>query len=196
MTRLCFVDVEGTGTDPAIHEAWEIAIIVRDTATPSTGDREYAWQVRPDLRTADTWTVRASRLYPRLEVGQPGNALVVAHAERSSVGGPMLAHHVADDIAALVAGAVFVAIRPALKAALLQKFLTQNFECGTWHPNLVDALSLAAGRLLGRGQDLPPPWRSTTITDALGIAAEKDRPTALGDARIVRDIWDKVTNGD
>lgn len=44
--------------------------------------------------------------------------------------------------------------------------------------------------------DVPLPWKSDDLSAALGITvSDKDRHTALGDARWARAIYDKVTGG-
>ncbi len=204
MTRICFLDLETTGTDPDRHELWEIGLIVRDPDAnqdvplldrqPGQGDREYAWQVVPTrMDLADPRALRVGRYYDRIRVtGQgAGYELTVPRTAggigRHQPGPDVTANDVAAEVARLIDGSVVVAVNVAFDVWFMEKFLRGHFQCPTWDYHYVEALSLAAGHL-----KMPPPWTSTAVTDALAVAAEKDRHTGLGDSRIVRDIYDTV----
>jgi DNA polymerase III epsilon subunit-like protein len=60
------------------------------------------------------------------------------------------------------------------------------------HYHLVDVENLVAGK-----SGLQPPWRSDDLFATVGIDSfadeyQKGKHTALGDARVVRDVYDKV----
>ncbi len=192
MTRLAFVDLETTGTKPDWHELWEIGLILRDLDNPGP-DREYAWQVRPNnLHTADPQALRVGRFYERRATLTCSAFLThVSDPGPSPAAGPCRPADVAALLAEFLDGAVLAAINVAFDAAFLGKFLRREGQCPTWNYHLVEVLSVAAGHL-----HLTPPWTSTTITTAMGVPAEKDRHTALGDVRIVRDIYDQVYQPD
>lgn len=57
----------------------------------------------------------------------------------------------------------------------------------TWHYHLVDVETLAAGRL-----GWAPPWNFDKILGAFDLAQGEDRHTAIGDARLVRDLYDQI----
>lgn len=198
MSVVCFAHVETTGTDPRGHHLWEIGLIRRDLADAGrVPDVEYAWQVRPDMRFADPRALQIGRFYQRCKPKAPGAGHVLTHPElpraareldpgpRKPVG--QLPQSIAGELAELLDEATLVAINVDSAAAFLTKFLRGNGQCPTWNHHKVEALCLAAGHL-----HLPPPWTSGSITAALGVAAEKDRHTGLGDARLVRDIYDAV----
>ncbi len=206
MTRLIFVDVETTGTNPELHHLWEIGLVVRDLSGQHDTDRpvdvEYAWQVGPDLETAEPQALRVGRFYQRNKVRYQGGGRRVEHPNmnRLSNGGVTTsandtggsAHTVAAEVAELVDGAVLAGINVGFDAVFLGKFLRGYGQCGTWNYHLVELLSLAAGWLAGQGRPVRPPWTSTTITEALGLPEEADRHTALGDARLNAAIYDAV----
>ena len=66
-----------------------------------------------------------------------------------------------------------------------------NGICPSWRYHLVDVETLAAGALRR-----PPPWRFDDLLADYGLVYdEADRHTALGDARMVRDLYDAVLKG-
>jgi hypothetical protein len=77
-----------------------------------------------------------------------------------------------------------------------------------WHYHLIDVENLAVGYLRGMQLDnggptaraerasLQPPWDSDKLATALGVTIdEKDRHTAMGDARWAMRIYDAVMSG-
>jgi hypothetical protein len=66
-----------------------------------------------------------------------------------------------------------------------------NGICPSWHYHLVDVETLAAGALR-----MAPPWDFDKLLGEVGLTYdEADRHTALGDARMVRDLYDAVLRG-
>jgi DNA polymerase III epsilon subunit-like protein len=199
VTVICFVDVETTGREVSQpHELWEIGLIRRefpssDAEQVATSEREYAWQVFPNLRDAEPGALRIGKFYQRCKPLILGHGHVLTHPrmddpvdEEPFPEDPM-AYLIAAELARLLDGAIFVAINVAFDAGFVAKFLRTYGQAPTWDYHLVEALSLGAGHL-----HLPPPWESRVITDGLGVDTEKDRHTGLGDARIVRAIYDTV----
>jgi hypothetical protein len=73
----------------------------------------------------------------------------------------------------------------------LQRFLREYGQCATNNYHLVDVETLAAGALR-----MPPKWDFDKLLAAFGLTYdEADRHTALGDARMVRDLYDAVMAG-
>jgi DNA polymerase III epsilon subunit-like protein len=187
MTRLVFCDTETTGLDRDRHEPWEIALIVRG---PSGEDVEYCWQVRPDLAGASPEGLRIGRYYQRigsLSLDDSGTGAFAAdHPALSGVRVSKVS--VAADIARLVDSATIVGAVPDFDAEMLRRWLVRHGQCWTAHYHLVDVETLAAGALR-----MPPPWSFDTLLGRYGLAyREEDRHTALGDARMVRDLYDAV----
>lgn len=74
---------------------------------------------------------------------------------------------------------------------MLGRFLRENGAAPTWHYHLVDVETLAAGAL-----GVEPPWNFDEMLARYGLVYdEAERHTALGDARMARDLYDAVMNG-
>jgi DNA polymerase III epsilon subunit-like protein len=193
VTRLVFLDTETTGLDSDRHEIWEIGAIVRDD-DPESDDAEWHWQIRPSLRTADATGLRIGRYYERIEVAAtlPGSArLIAAPAGNATAGMWMESREVAAMLAPLLDGATLIGAVPDFDARFLGRFLRRHHQAPTWHYHLVDVETLAAGAL-----HQPPPWRFDDLLAAYGLTYdEADRHTALGDARMARDLYDAVLSG-
>lgn len=184
MTKLVFVDCETTGLDPARHEPWEIALIVR---RPDQADEEWTFQPDvADMSDADPGALRISRFYERRNE-DPDDTVETACT-----------------IAGLTANAHLVGAVPSFDASFLDAFLRRNGYAPAWHYHLIDVEALAVGYLRGiaahqKGAPAPgifsasPPWRSNELTAALRITIpEDDKHTALGDAYWARAIYDRV----
>lgn len=192
---LVFLDTETTGLDSDRHELWEIASIVRQP----DGDTEYCWQLLPSLKTADPSGLRIGRYYERNrlarrgigDIGVAGFASVhpdLDGTEPSYAVRAQSAHDVAGQLAVLLDGATIVGAVPDFDARFLTRFLRRHHHAPTWHYHLVDVETLAAGALRQA-----PPWGFDELLAAYGLTYdEADRHTALGDARMVRDLYDAV----
>ena len=77
--RLAVIDTETTGTDPRRHHLWEVGLILREAGQPAA---EYAWQVRPDLATADPAALRVGGYRDRCRVAAAAAAGWLACAGR------------------------------------------------------------------------------------------------------------------
>lgn len=184
MTTLVFADIESTGTDPTRHHLWEIGLIVRTNGQ----DREYCWQVRPDLSTADPMALKIGRYYERIGIHYKpvGVAQITTHP-RHSTPSSVTAGEVASDVAALLDGAVLAAANVTFDAAFLAAFLRANGQAPAWDYHLLEIESYAAGAI-----GMQPPWKLDKLAAALGIPplAVDQRHTALADARLARDVFD------
>jgi DNA polymerase III epsilon subunit-like protein len=215
---LAFVDVETTGTDPARHEVWEIALIMRRDVTvrhpdgpdtDGTEDAEYRWLVKPELSRADAGALKVGRFYQR----------TYGSTDWADSGA------IALDIAAMTDGAVLVAANPAFDSAFLAAFLRAHGQCPSWDYHMTDIGSLVLGWRHGRhrgyldvidivreshrmqehcegigtgkpysAENAAPPVKLAHAAGIAGLRAENyETHTALGDARLVRDIYDVVT---
>lgn len=78
--------------------------------------------------------------------------------------------------------------QPNFDAEVLAARMRAHGICPSWHYHLVDVETLAAGH---RG--FRPPWGFDDILKAYGLQYdETDRHTALGDARMARDLYDAI----
>lgn len=188
--KLIFIDTETTGLTLDRCEVWEIGLIART----DEGDVEYGWQIRPNLATAEPNGLRIGRFYERLhlELRSPAadhtGAWVFAHPHLYHEGVYRHRGEMAAELADLLDGAYLVGAVPWFDERFLDKHLRAEGQALTSHYHLIDVETLAAGQ-----RRLPPPWNFDTILAAYGLAYdENDRHTALGDARMVRDLYDAV----
>lgn len=185
MTKLAFIDLETTGTDPARHSLWEIGLILVSEET----EQRYCWQVMPDLSVADPMALRVGRFYVRFRLlGSPvGKVRAMIHP--SDVAVPeMDAASLAAYLAPVLDGASLIAANVAFDAAFLAAFLRANGQCPTWDYHLVEIESYAAGAL-----GLEPPWKLNALLDDFGVSVSREyRHTALGDAQAIRELWHQV----
>lgn len=216
MSRLVFLDTETTSLDDERGEVWEIAAIVRD---PGQDDTEYLWQVRPDLATADPKSLEISRYYQRrrLSIHATNEAATMLSPDLVEEYGPHPtpehtgANDVALRLAGLLDGAHVVGGNPAFDFRFLRRFLRAQNECWTAHYHLIDIQALTVGWLYGKAAELKKaqphvdwswtldeitelPWKSTALYRATGVDPDRfEAHTALGDARLVRAIFDAIT---
>jgi oligoribonuclease (3'-5' exoribonuclease) len=184
--RLVFIDGETTGLDRENAELWELAVIERTTHD----DVEYCWQIRPHMLTADPQALQMNHFYERCNAAllgrKHGAAIRTVHPDRIDVQTDAFA--VAFEVARIISGAVIVGSKPWFDERFLQRWLRDNHQCAANHYALVDAGTYAAGYL-----GLDPPWRLDDAAGDLGVKINRaERHTALGDARLARDVWDAV----
>ncbi|MGW1796912.1 3'-5' exonuclease [Streptomyces sp. NPDC001984] len=193
-TLLAFVDTETTGLDPFLHDAWEIAVILRHDGR----DEEHVYRIKPDLANATPEALRINRYHER----------TAAHDWRWD--DPHLAaaglHHVLEN-------AVIVGSNPSFDADMIRNLFARYYDNTTpWHYRTVDIVTLAVGSLYGRaaewtrkdcdatwyskvGKAVGWPWKTHDVSRHIEIEppGPRVRHTALGDARWARDVWDRVT---
>ena len=211
MLNLAFVDCETTHLDAEIGEAWEVAVVLREsdaTMAPDT-DTEHVWQFTPDLTAADPEALRIGRYGARFSVPDGAEAAEI----RTFADGSRLIEHLTrkdaiNSILDILRGAALVGSNPGFDDRFLRKLLGPG--SAQWHYRPIDIATLAAGYRLGQAAsgayggdfafpgDYPTlPYKSYDLSRAVGV--EPPSPdaahTALGDARWARDVYDAVTQG-
>jgi DNA polymerase III epsilon subunit-like protein len=164
-SMLAYIDIETLGLDPEQHDIWEVGVIV--------DDKEYEWQMDVRLERADPGALRINRFYER-------------HARYT--GTPItLRDKVAGHIARLTSGRMLVGAVPSFDAAFLERFLRKNNFCPAWSHRLICVETMAAGALKVMPQGL------RKMAEMFDIKfAEGERHTALGDARVTRELYHAV----
>ena len=177
---IVFMDTETTSLRHD-RRAWEVALIARD----NTGKEiEESWFIDCDdleLGNADLMSLKIGKFYERhpdvidVEQGQP-----ISWGREE--------FEVLKDVEAITRGATIVGAVPWFDTDVLGQRMRAHGLCPSWHYHLVDVETLAAGAL-----HQPPPWGFDDLLAAYGLTYdEADRHTALGDARMVRDLYDAV----
>lgn len=185
MTKLLFLDTETTGLDLERHEVWEVGAILRED---DKEDVEYHWFLHVSLTRADPIALDIGRFWERhpsalAKTGQKELKETALQVDNESA----FAHEFFKlSYKAHIVGAV-----PDFDCYRIAPILRRNGCLPMWHYHLVCCENLAAGHLR-----MQPPWKSDEIFGKLGIDKEKyERHTALGDARMVRDVYDLVMGG-
>lgn len=224
MSRIVFLDTETTGLDSDRHDVWEIGYIVRVPNNDGEGwtDFEYLYLVPPDLSTADPNGLRISKFYERIPEGQiePHNdskdkvwggkpaiwdiAVSPVHTNYQWSDPYLVARKLAEDLD----GAHIVGAVPDFDARFLTRWLRKHGQAFTAHYHLIDVEALAVGFLAGKAvAELPEqvnartelvslPWNSRAVAARLGVdQAPGEEHTALGDARMCRDVYDVIMGG-
>lgn len=176
--KLVFIDTETTSLRHD-RRAWEIALIVRRAGRPDEEELFYVDSDDLDLGNADLMSLRVGGFHDR----HPDlvDVETFAYPEMS----------VLLDVERVTRGAFLVGAVPNFDAEVLGARMRARGICPSWHYHLVDVETLAAGH---RG--FRPPWGFDDILAAYGLAYdETDRHTALGDARMARDLYDAVLGG-
>lgn len=173
MTRpICFIDTETTHLDRDIRRAWEIGIIRRD---PDGIETERTWFVHTDdldLAHADPAALHIGRFRER----HPAFNHDKAWPERDA----------AVEIQELTRGATLAGAVTSFDEHTLDRMLRRHDLTRAWHHRLVDVRVYAAGVA---GAD--PGWAFPEALAAFGLAEDAaSRHTALGDARLARDLYD------
>lgn len=183
---LAFVDCETTGLRPEQgHRPWEVAVILREPGLP---DEEHVWQIRPNLDTADPVALDKGRFAERFTVPDDCEATWTTQGEgpwRLSAGEASL------EIQSILRGAYVVAAVPAFDDSMLKALLHDRKLRIVWQYRLICVENLVAGALR-----LPVPPGLKDAADAMGVKYDPaELHTALGDARLARDVYDAVMGG-
>lgn len=182
MTKLVFLDVETTGLDLDRHEVWEVGAIVRtqvydgNTITGWT-EKEYHWFLPVDRSRADLIALNIGKFFDRYP----------SFTDRTprDISDPLT---FANEFMRLTVGAHLVGACVDFDAYRIARILRINGCIEAWNYHLVDVENLLAGKLC-----IPPPWKWRDTLTTVGIDMEKyEQHTALGDARLARDVYDWV----
>ncbi len=191
---------------------WECAVILREDNAPY--DTEFLYQIRPDLKAADAMALRIGGYYERCRVADRpvGSGIVLAGPKLAKgKAQPRQAHLIAGDLARLLDGALIVGANPWFDVGHVDAFLREHNHALAADYHMRDIASVVAGYLAGERvatrnakfvgaypADTAEPelLTATKLTDvavAMGFnpAAYKTH-TAMGDARLVRDVWNAV----
>lgn len=212
MSRIAFLDLETTGLRPEQHDIWEIGLILRDEPNDIEHDQEYHWQIYPQIHKADPMALRVGRFYERFECFST-EGYVQAKCISGPNPGPTSSALIALQVASMLDGATVVGAVPWFDAGtnnFLEIWLRQQQQQLTCHYHLIDVEALAFGVLWERWRQVtsegkfpdrcaPPPglpFDSNELTELiLGRRwPDKERHTALGDARWARAIYDACTD--
>jgi DNA polymerase III epsilon subunit-like protein len=188
MTGIVFLDTETTGLAPDC-DVWELGAILR--AGAGQPDIEHCWQIRPSMYRAEPSGLLVGGYYQRSRlVSKPvGTVLATTHPDAGRV---ETRHETTEELAAELAlmldGAILVGAVPWFDSHQLRRLLGDNGQTATHHYHLVDVETLAAGKI-----GMRPPWDFDGLLAQFGLKYDADeRHTALGDARMVRDLYDAV----
>ena len=201
MTRICFIDTETTSLRHD-RRAWEIGLIIREP----TREHEERWFIDIDdldLGNADIMSLNVGRFHHRHPHMNGGESREVDREKAILL-----------RIEELTRGAHLVGAVVSFDADVLGQRMRAHGICPSWHYHLIDVEALAVGYLSAtaavcerrdagempgpeRGAELrqltAAPWKSDDLSAALGVTvSDKDRHTALGDARWARAIYDAV----
>lgn len=205
-TPIAFADCETTHLDAELGDAWEVAVILRDSFDNQLSDTEYVWQIRPSLTTADPKSLKIGRYEERFAVPAHAEAAWTGYEDGPVL--PMTRAQVVEAIMNVLGGAVLIGSNPGFDDRFLRKLLGPG--SAQWHYRPVDIATLAAGRKLGMAEmvrrmggkplpsdEVPFPFSSRDLSRWTGVEPPSGdvAHTALGDARWVRDLFDAVTGG-
>jgi DNA polymerase III epsilon subunit-like protein len=184
-----FADVETTGLIPKVHETWEIAIVqrVKRMSLYTNPELVGVWQIRPHyLDRAEPKALEINRFHERFMVPEGSEAAWIVDGAAY----PMTRAEAIEDITWRLMKAILIGSNTAFDASFLRELLGQ----APWHYRVVNALELAAGVLLGRGESVTLPWDSYSISRRIGVEPPKkgEGHTALVDALWARDVFDQL----
>jgi DNA polymerase III epsilon subunit-like protein len=163
--RLISLDTETTGTDPARHEVWELAAVIRE---PDGTEVEYARLLTlSNLDDADPKALEVGDFMHRYDEER-------AVSPTEAIAG----------LLPLTEGGVLGGLNISFDVGFVRPLLGTRQP--NWHYSPIDVKSLAAGAL-----GLEPPWSSNDLAGRLGVDPEDfARHSALADCRFALAIYD------
>lgn len=176
MTRIVFIDTETTSLRPD-RRVWEVGMVLRIDGQAEEEKRRFVDRRDLDLANADLFSLKIGGYYDR----HPGvHDLASREVEREV--------DVLDEVEQWTRGAILVGAVPNFDADVLGIRMREHGILPSWHYHLVDVETLAAGAL-----KLAPPWDFDAVLERYGLTYdEADRHTALGDAKMARDLYDAI----
>jgi len=191
------VDLETTGLDPERHDAWEIAIVRRDTNGMVT---EHLWQKRPSeqaILEADPEALRIGRYHERMAVPEDVFALDMTGGADTLAPAPISLGELVKQVHSLLDGAILIGSNVgAFDAAFLRKML----GAAPWYYRPVCVATLAAGFLYSaEPREMPgeaQPFSTGHVSRHMGVRqpGPDERHTALGDARWAFNLYTTVVS--
>jgi len=176
---LVFLDTETTSLRHD-RRVWEIGLIHRDEAGAAVERRWFVAAPNLDLGNADLMSLKIGGFYERHPDAMDGDYQDLGDEDA-----------VLEEVESLTRGATIVGAVPWFDTDVLGQRMRAHGICPSWHYHLVDVETLAAG-----AKKLAPPWDFDKLLQEYGLTYdEADRHTALGDARMVRDLYDAVMGG-
>lgn len=178
--RIVFLDTETTGLDPEMHEVWEVGCIVRNTDR-NWDEAEYESTHRWFLplfnfNQADPFALDIGKFWERYVWPDPQQYTKDYMSEWCRM------------FMQMTNGATIVGAVPDFDTSRLNRLLKRYGYRMFNHYHLVCVENLVAGKF-----GLAPPWKSDDLYEAMGYKiVEENKHTALGDARVCRDIYDLV----
>lgn len=180
--RIVFLDTETSGLDPELHEVWEVGAIVRDE---DQEDIEHHWFLPLfNFKNADPFALDIGKFWERYTWPDPQQYTRDYMSEWCRMWMQM------------TKGAYIVGAVPNFDVERLDN-LCKRYDYRMFnHHHLVDVENLVAGKY-----GMAPPWKSDDLFAVVGLNTEeevyqKGKHTALGDARVVRDVYDIVMKKD
>jgi hypothetical protein len=173
---LIFLDTETTSLDRRTRRIWDLAYIRR---FPDHDSETQAF-VEVSLKHADPNSLKIGGYYKRHPTPYGDS--------RRNVGPLLSEGRAARLVASEFRDALLVGAVPSFDEETLADLLFRHGLQSTWHYHFVDVETLAAGRW-----GLQPPWDFDAVLARAGLKYdEAERHTALGDARMVRDLYDAI----
>lgn len=162
------LDLETTGLDERVHEAWEIGMVCMDTAV------EYLYELPVrNLALAQPEALAVNRYYDRSCV-LPGSS--TGHSTTNGHFREIAPEGMAHEIAAILGGRTLMGCAVSFDMRFLAALLRTYGEEPSWHHRSLDLGSYAAGVL---GAEDPYPSGAL----AREFVPNDEAHTALGDAR-------------
>lgn len=174
MKPLAFLDIESTGLDVAVHEPWEIGLVLD---VEGRVERAVDWLVEPI----------------NLDLADPKAMELNGFRERESTIVWEDPYNVADDLRKLTDGAIPINCNIHFDLRFLEPWLPRWGQEPTWHYSPIDVKSMcyaAKPSMIGANTD--------ALLESFEIDVEKAAPgrtrhTALGDALLARALFYRVT---
>jgi DNA polymerase III epsilon subunit-like protein len=208
MTKLVFIDTETLGLDPERHELWEVAMIVREDGT----DTEWVWQFEVrHLGDADPIALRINRYHERAwpdgftiddydcrVIQEKTNIYLpwdqMTEEDKYTIDSYKMRAW-AQHFVKLTYDAHFFGIVPSFDEERLHTLVRNNNQTPMWHYQVHDVEDMAWAYLRATHPDVEfgLPLSGKKLLSTLDLDYNSyDRHTALGDARMARDVYDKV----
>ena len=206
MTHLAFIDTETSGLDIERHQVWELALIIEGHDDPGSNG-EWVWQFPIDLPAAEPRALEINGWYTRARQWPYNPAEPYSQSWRitGKVGRASAPNETFTDkpwtqsywetmvrVHQLTRGAHMVGMMTHFDTARIERMLKKVDMLPAWSYHLIDVESMMLGDLEFGSTD-PIPWKSDVLAATYGFdMTQYERHTALGDARLARDIFKRI----